>query len=68
MKLFLKKRAEGCRFGTSWVLEDETGHVVQRSGIEPFGFATGARTLTIWARDNGHWIVGGGVLGEPRWV
>lgn len=68
MRLHLRKRQEGERFGTYWILQTEHGQEVARSAVEPFGFGTGARALTTWARENGHEIVGGGVHGEPGWA
>jgi hypothetical protein len=67
MMLNLRRGEVGQRFGTYWVLEDATGHVVARSADEPFGFSTGARALTIWAEEHGYEILGGGVGGEPTW-
>lgn len=67
MRLTIRKREVGQRFGTSYVLETEDGQVVASSDVEPLNFATGARALTVWAEENGHTVTNP-VTGEPRWA
>lgn len=57
--LVLRKFEVGCRFGTSWGLAYERGgEPIVRSGVEPFGSATGISYLEQWADEHGYAIGG----------